>query len=228
MPKKGTSGRDLFSPQKPAEKVQLGEFIVQGVHRSPFSTEFIMSTKNRIALLATIFLQLAFFLMAGLVLGAIKLQKQQDMNMKQFVRDYLVFWGLARFLRMMLAFTIEQRSREVTILHTLLFMILQLLNLAVISYFFIASMSMNEDLPTKDESAPSGKIIVLAVAPFYIIAVINFVEFLVRWFVLFWFVFVILEDYTESVEKDRTSILEMLMPGTKTKAFDQVMKERLS
>ena len=89
-------------------------------------------------------------------------------------------------------------------------------------------MSMNEDLPVKDESAPSGKIIVLAVASFYIIAVINFVEFLVRWFVLFWFVFVILEDYTESVEKDRTSILEMLMPGTKTKAFDQVMKERLS
>lgn len=62
--------------------------------------------------------------MAGLVLGAIKLQKQQDMNMKQFVRDYLVFWGFARFLRMMLAFTIEQRSREVTILHTFLFMIL--------------------------------------------------------------------------------------------------------
>lgn len=87
---------------------------------------------------------------------------------------------------------------------------------------------MNEDLPIKDESTPSIKSNLLAVAPFFITGVINFIEFLVRWFILFWFVFVILEDYTESVEKDRTSILEMLMPGTKTKAFDQVMKERLS
>jgi hypothetical protein len=150
------------------------------------------------------------------------------MNMKKFVTDYLIFWGVARCLRMMLAFAIEQKGREVTIFHTFLFMILQIINLAVISYFFIQSMSMNEDLPNKDENTPPAKVIVLAVAPFYIIAVSNFVEFLVRWFILFWFVFVILEDYTESVEKDRTSILEMLMPGTKTKAFDQVMKERLS
>jgi large-conductance mechanosensitive channel len=158
--------------------------------------------------------------MAAFVLHAIKLQKEQDMNMKSFVRDYLIFWGVARCLRMMLAFAIEQRGREVTIFHTFLFALLQFINLAVISYFFIEAMSMNENLPNKDESTPSGKVIVLAVAPFYIIAVSNFVEFLVRWFILFWFVFVILEDYTESVEKDRTSILEMLMPGTKTKAFD--------
>jgi hypothetical protein len=46
---------------------------VQGITRGAFSTDFIKSTSNRIALLATIFLQLAFFLMAAFVLGAIKL-----------------------------------------------------------------------------------------------------------------------------------------------------------
>ena len=56
MPKKGGSGRDLFEKEKPKEKVQLGEFIVQGITRAAFSTEFIKSSKNRIALLATIFL----------------------------------------------------------------------------------------------------------------------------------------------------------------------------
>ena len=87
---------------------------------------------------------------------------------------------------------------------------------------------MNENLPEKNEASANMKIVLLAVLPFYITCLGNFIEFVVRWFVLFWLVFVILEDYTESIEKDRTSILEMLMPGNKTKAFDKVMKERLS
>jgi len=150
------------------------------------------------------------------------------MNMKKFVSLYLYFWGFARFLRMILAFAIDQGSREVTPIHTFMFALLQLFNLAVISYFFIIAASMNEDLPEKNENATGMKSVLLAVLPFYVTSLANFGEFVIRWFVLFWFVFVILEDYTESVEKDRTSILEMLMPGNKTKAFDQVMKERLS
>jgi len=70
---------------------------------------------------------------------------------------------------------------------------------------------------------------VLAVVPFYLMATINFMLFITRWFVLFWFVFVIMDDYTDSVEQDRMSILEMLMPGKmKTDAFHKTMKERLS
>ena len=88
-------------------------------------------------------------------------------------------------------------------------------------------MSMNEDLPIKKNDA-SFKEIILAELPFYFLTVLNFVDFLCRWFILFWFLFVILEDYTESIEKDRTSLLELLMPGNKTQAFDQVMKERLT
>jgi hypothetical protein len=74
-------------------------------------------------------------------------------------------------------------------------------------------MSMNEDLKDKNENVPGAKVLIIAVVPFYFIAVFNFVEFLCRWFVLFWLIFVILEDYTDSIEKDRASILEMLMPG---------------
>ena len=73
MPKKCVKAGEMFESKKPQDKVQLGEFVVQGVTRGAFSTDFIKSTSNRIALLATIFLQLAFFLMAAFVLGAIKL-----------------------------------------------------------------------------------------------------------------------------------------------------------
>jgi|LakMenE01Jun11ns_1017448.scaffolds.fasta_scaffold9720763_1 hypothetical protein len=135
------------------------------------------------------------------------------MNMKDFVCMYLTFWGLSRLLRMILAFTIEQRSREITWGHTFMFILLQIFNTAMVSYFFIGSMSMNEDLKDKNENVPGAKVLIIAVVPFYFIAVFNFVEFVCRWFVLFWLIFVILEDYTDSIEKDRASILEMLMPG---------------
>lgn len=148
--------------------------------------------------------------------------------MKDFVSKYFYYWGIRRFLRMMLAFAIEQGRREVTPVHTFMFAALQLFNLAVISYFFVIGASMNEDLPEKNVSVANMKTTLLAVLPYYVTVLGNFIEFVIRWFVLFWFVFVILEDYTESIEKDRTSILEMLMPGNKTKAFDTVMKERLS
>lgn len=94
-----------------------------------------------------------------------------------------------------------------------MFILLQICNTAMVSYFFIGSMSMNEELKDKNENVPGAKVLVIAVVPFYIIAVFNFVEFVCRWFVLFWLIFVILEDYTDSIEKDRASILEMLMPG---------------
>lgn len=87
---------------------------------------------------------------------------------------------------------------------------------------------MNEDLKEKNEAMPGAKVLVIAVVPFYFIALFNFFEFVCRWFVFFWLVFVILEDYTDSIDKDRISIVEMLLPGNKTRAFDQVMKERLS
>jgi len=68
----------------------------------------------------------------------------------------------------------------------------------------------------------------ISYAPFFIASTVNFLEFAIRWFILFWFVFVILEDYTESVDKDRTSMIEAMMPGSKTLAFDVIMKERLT
>ena len=79
-------------------------------------------------------------------------------------------------------------------------------------------MSMNEDLPADklSKGTPGGKVFLISFAPFFIAATLNFFEFCIRWFILFWFVFVILEDYTESVDKDRTSMLEAMMPGSKT------------
>jgi len=101
-------------------------------------------------MLLQILTQLAFFLLVGMVLDAVKLLKQADMNMKNFVAEYLFWWGLTRAFRMLLAFIIEQTSRVVTIVHTFLFIILQLLNLAASSYFFIRAMSMNEDMAEKE------------------------------------------------------------------------------
>jgi len=87
---------------------------------------------------------------------------------------------------------------------------------------------MNEEFNDHHEREPSLKARLIAEVPFYLVATINFLHFLTLWFVLFWFIFVILNDYTESVQKDRMSMLEMLMPGNKTQGFDKVMKERLS
>ena len=72
------------------------------------------------------------------------------------------------------------------------------------------------------------KAMVIAEAPFYFVAVANFIHFVIMWFILFWFIFVILNDYNESVHLDRISILEVLMPGNKSEGFDKVMKERLN
>ena len=58
-------------------------------------------------MIITVILQLGFFLLAAFVLHSITLKQEQDMNMKEFVVKYLVFWGLTRMMRMMLAFAIE-------------------------------------------------------------------------------------------------------------------------
>lgn len=58
------------------EIVRLGGFSVQGVHKTPFSTERIHSRRNQIAMLAQILLQLAFFIVMGFVICSIKLGRE--------------------------------------------------------------------------------------------------------------------------------------------------------
>ena len=88
---------------------------------------------------------------------------------------------------------------------------------------------MNEDLKEdKNDGMPGAKALVLAVVPFYVVGILNFFEFLARWFIFFWLLFVILEDYTDNIDKDRVSIVEMMLPGNKPRGFDVVMKERLT
>lgn len=87
---------------------------------------------------------------------------------------------------------------------------------------------MNEEFDGKKTREPSMKAMVIAEVPFYFVAVANFIHFLIMWFILFWFIFVVLNDYNESVYLDRISILEVLMPGNKSEGFDKVMKERLN
>ena len=165
-----------------------------------------------------------------MVLNKIHLKTEGDMNMKFFASEYIFYWGTTRFLKQLLAFWIEQGRREVTICHMLWFIALQLVSLGVCSYLFVQAMSMNESLPDNKVTPgiPGGKVFLISFAPFFICATLNFIEFAIRWFILFWFVFVILDDYTESVDKDRTSMLEAMMPGSKTHAFDAIMKERLT
>ena len=115
-----------------------------------------------------------------------------------------------------------------TWVHTIFFVLIQLINLGMCSLFFINSMSMNEEFDDKKTRDPSMKAMVIAEAPFYFVAVANFIHFVIMWFILFWFIFVILNDYNESVHLDRISILEVLMPGNKSEGFDKVMKERLN
>ena len=114
----------MFSPNKSISKEQLGDHIVIGVKREPFSTAFVHSTRNRMIVLSIILLQLVFFLLIGFVLGAITLSHQQDMNMKDYVSEYFYYWGLRRFLRMLLAFVLDQGKREVKPIHTFIFALL--------------------------------------------------------------------------------------------------------
>ena len=80
-------------------------------------------------------------------------------------------------------------------------------------------MSMNEDLP-KQNGTDSPKALAIAIIPFYFITVFNFVDFLGRWFAIFWCCFIIVDDYLESNTQERLSMLEMFLPWNKPKAFD--------
>lgn len=71
-----------------------------------------------------ILLQTVFFFVLGYVINMINLRQKPDMNMKLFVVYYLFFWGISRFFLKMIAFTIEQGSREVNRVHGLFFIAL--------------------------------------------------------------------------------------------------------
>jgi len=98
-PKRESSAKSVFSTSTKNTSIQMGDFTVLGVDKRPFTTEFVCSRRNRLALIVTILLQLSFFLVAALVLSKIHLRLEGDRNMKFFVAEYVFYWGTTRFLK---------------------------------------------------------------------------------------------------------------------------------